>query len=468
MRLACEKLHVGAKSDGSARHFMSARRLKKPAEDPIPRAPGRRRGGGATPPEPLAPEEADRLRQVLRRLAAELRSALRAVPEHREGASALARILAIDRATAHRALALAARRDPDPETLAEAPGPDAIEQLARAIGRKRADANGLDLPALGTAIAQFRRALQELGGGSKSRLLRRIAATVPAEDNGDATSVGVVRARREHELREQLFSVTSELLGRHTHTRIDMMICRLNPDDPNLMDYAQIRGLIGHRSRPQAQPLSVELIGKVTASPPDAPNPLLTLDGKRVEDALSGTMIRPFTTSPLPVVVSRGLGDRVRNVVDPAFTAKGNAVDVVVGYQRPRACQHPAFDPVPTLEVGALIREPTRWLILDTWLHRDMVAGAVPSLETYLWSPTLQTSLADHWLDRLPSPPPLLQVLGRGLDRAGSPAWMRQAELTRTAFERLGWDASQYVGFRAEIAYPMWGGAYFAVFDYSK
>jgi hypothetical protein len=445
---------------------MAIRRKSKRTEDDRGPGPRGRRAAGGWPPEPLAAEESDRLRQVLRRLAAELRAALRAVPEHREGASALARVLGVDRATAHRTLALAARRDPDPEALAEAPGPEAIEQFARAVARKRGS-GGVDPQVLAAAIAQFRRALQDLGGGSKSRLIRRIAATIPSDDNGDAVSVGVVRARREHELREQLFGISSELLGRHTHTRIDMMICRLNEADANLMDYAQIRGIIGHRSRPQAQPLSVELLGKVTPAPEGAPNPVLTLDGKRVEDALGGTIVRPFSTHPLPVVVSRGLGERVRNVVDPAYIAKGNSVDVVVGYQRPRACQHPALDPVPTLEVGALIREPTRWLILDTWLHRDMIAGAVPSLETYLWSPTLGTSLADHWLDRLPTPPPLLHVLGRGLDRAASPAYERMAELTKTAFERLGWEASQYVGYRAEIAYPMWGGAYFAVFDYS-
>src|SRR5688500_6725992 len=155
---------------------MPTRRKKQGLEDEGRREVARGgRGGGRAPPEPLMPEEAERLRQVLRRMAAELRSALRAVPEHGEGASALARVLSIDRATAHRVLALAARRDPDPEVLAEAPGPEAMQQFARAIGRKRAGGGAVDLPALDNAVAQFRRALRELGGGSKSRLIRRIA-----------------------------------------------------------------------------------------------------------------------------------------------------------------------------------------------------------------------------------------------------------------------------------------------------
>src|SRR6188508_2917988 len=153
---------------------MANRRKRQGLEDEPQRASAGRGGGRASLPEPLMPEEAQRLRQVLRRLSAELRTALRAVPEHREGASALARVLGLDRATAHRVLALAARRDPDPEVLIEAPGPEAMQQFARSLGRKRGD-GGVDVAALESAVAQFRRALQELGGGSKSRLLRRIA-----------------------------------------------------------------------------------------------------------------------------------------------------------------------------------------------------------------------------------------------------------------------------------------------------
>ena len=58
--------------------------------------------------------------------------------------------------------------------------------------------------------------------------------------------------------------------------------------------------------------------------------------------------------------------------------------------------------------------------------------------------------------------------LGRGLERAATDAWSRYGELMRSAFERLGWNADDFVGFRAEVAYPMWGAAYFAVFDYAK
>jgi hypothetical protein len=454
---------------------MKRARTRK-ASDRIPVAPTFRpggRAGGRTPPEPLAPGEVDSLRQVLRRLSGELRAALQHVPEHREGASALSRSLNVDRATAHRALSLAAKRTPESAAVLDAPGPDAMRLLLRALARR----DQIDLASLDSAVTQYRRVVQELGGGSKSRLARRLAVTAPGESEDRSgrsgrgaarrSDNGSVRARRENELREQLFGIVSELLGKQTQTRVDLMICRVSPENPRLMDYAQVRGLIGHRAWPHAQPVSVELLGTVTPGPASDDSGVLTLDGKTVTDPLASTTLADFSTQPLPVVVSRGLGHRVRNVIDPNYTAKGNSVDVVVGYQRLRAGQHPAYDDVPALEVGAMIREPTRALVLDVWLHRDMIAGAVPSLETYVWSPTLRATLADHWLDRLPSSP-LLQVLGRGGGRAATPAYARHAELTAEAFAKLGWNHDEFVGYRAEVEYPMWGGAYFAVFDYSK
>ena len=87
---------------------------------------------------------------------------------------------------------------------------------------------------------------------------------------------------------------------------------------------------------PPAQPLSVELLGHVTPDPTgQKPLPLLTLDGKPLDadgDPASTSILRDFTTEPLPIVTSRGVGDRVRNVVDPNFTAQGNSVDVVVAF----------------------------------------------------------------------------------------------------------------------------------------
>jgi hypothetical protein len=33
-------------------------------------------------------------------------------------------------------------------------------------------------------------------------------------------------------------------------------------------------------------------------------------------------------------------------------------------------------------------------------------------------------------------------------------------------FERVGWDPEQFVGYRCEVAYPVWQAAYCMLFDF--
>jgi len=57
-------------------------------------------------------------------------------------------------------------------------------------------------------------------------------------------------------------------------------------------------------------------------------------------------------------------------------------------------------------------------------------------------------------------------VLGRGLGQVATGANPRHEELTRAMFDRLGWRRDDFIGYRAEVEYPLWGGAYFAVFTW--
>jgi hypothetical protein len=417
-----------------------------------PQRPPKRRAGFH---EPLVGEERTRLVATVDRLKKQLLVALDDLGD-RARPSELERTTSLGRATVHRVLALArAPRGSELESFRSAPGFEALEAFSAAIRGKRSakSAGELDL-----AIAQFRKAVSELGG-SKSLLNERVRASTRTE-TGDPTE----RARRELETRQALFRDVAELLGRQSDARLDAMFFRPSEGDPDVLDLAQVRGIFGYRARLDALPLSVDLLGRATR-PTAAMPELLDLDGRPAAGALSNTVLAEFSTSPPPIVLSQGLGDRVRNIVDPAVLSRGSAVDFVVGFQRKSALVHPRNDEVPTLEVGALHRDPARHLVVDVWLHRSLAAGAIADLATYVWSPTLETSLADHWTDRLPTTG-ALSVLGQGLARARSSAIGRLDELTSHVFSRLGWDALEFVGYRAEIDYPLFGGAYFATFDY--
>lgn len=397
------------------------------------------------------------MRAVMGRMRIDLAAALQRLGSSGTSPTTLARTMNMDRATAHRLLDLATTtRGNELGAVARAPGPEGIDAFLLASRRRGASADAL--AGLAHALEQYRKLLLDLGG-SKARLIRRIEATLPAATADDPP-------RTSDDVSRRLFEAATDLLGRRNGLRLDVMIVRRIPDRPDVFDLAQVRGVLGHVASPHALPMSIDLLGR--ALRPDAPAPpgLLTLSGRPATSALSSTVLPAFSTTPLPVVLSQGVGERVRNVIDPR-ASKGAPVDVVLGYRRDAAFRHPRFEDSPMLEVGALVRDPTERLIVDVFVERDVAREAVPDGEAYVWSPTLETSLADHWLDKLPGAPPL-QVLGAGLERAESRLWPRHGELLKHAFDELRWDPRAFVGFRLEVEGPLWGCAYFVVLDFAR
>jgi hypothetical protein len=93
------------------------------------------------------------------------------------------------------------------------------------------------------------------------------------------------------------------------------------------------------------------------------------------------------------------------------------------------------------------------------WLHRDLERRVRPAIDAQLWYPNLSSPGGDRWVTRFPDPP-RLQLLGEGLVHARSDAWPGHADLCRVVFDRVGWEPSEFVGFRCEVAYPVWRGGY--------
>ena len=60
-----------------------------------------------------------------------------------------------------------------------------------------------------------------------------------------------------------------------------------------------------------------------------------------------------------------------------------------------------------------------------------------------------------------------MQVLGAGLEHAGSDAYARHAEVAAEMFASVGWNAAEFVGYRCDVAYPIWRAAYCMLFDFT-
>jgi hypothetical protein len=64
--------------------------------------------------------------------------------------------------------------------------------------------------------------------------------------------------------------------------------------------------------------------------------------------------------------------------------------------------------------------------------------------------------------------PPILKLLGPGLANATTPLAPRLHELTEHVFARLGWNAAEFLGYRCEEQFPLWGCGYVMAFDYRQ
>jgi len=150
-------------------------------------------------------------------------------------------------------------------------------------------------------------------------------------------------------------------------------------------------------------------------------------------------------------------------VIDPETLDSEIEIDIALGERS----LHPMVDEhgEPTLnEVWTLVNAPTRQLLFDVYLEERLERQYRPSVDAQMWYPNLSSPGDDRWITRFPSQP-RLQLLGRGLSQAASPANARHAELTAFFFDRLGLDPDRFVGFRCEVAYPIWRAGYRMAFE---
>ncbi len=113
------------------------------------------------------------------------------------------------------------------------------------------------------------------------------------------------------------------------------------------------------------------------------------------------------------------------------------------------------------------------------FLHRSLAQASIPSLDCYALGnrgPIAAPDAGEHgpapvnlasqrWFDRLPARP-RLDHLGVGLESAGSTDYPRLARLLGHLFESQGWSADEFVGYRCQVDYPVWGVQYLMSFDF--
>lgn len=422
----------------------------------VPRPRRGRRGNG--PVRALNTEEVALAASAARHLAGSLRAlAMWAPPEARK-VRALAAMLGIDQSLAQRALAGAQPETPEILTLMRVPGVEGLRLLAQAARERGCP--GHIVEGLEMAAGRFGEVISLLAG-SHARLRARVEATL-----GEDRTAGVDRPEHGQEgEREGMFRAAAELAGvwEDFYGAISMMAPQ--SESPGTMTGLTASVHAGVRGRPGGMPFSVTFADRLDARDEGGPSRVTRVLGDSGTGP-GGTLLTAFSTDPLPVVTANAGAQSVTQVVDPEALYGANAVDVAVATRR-GPMPIPRMQATPTQSAAVQVRTPSRRLVLDFWVHRDLAPVRMPQVGAFIYQPGMPLDPALAWYNRLPGTP-VLQVLGEGLGNAGSDAWVRLGELTGFLFDLAGWRAEEFIGFRCDVRYPVWCTAYVLWMDYSE
>lgn len=412
------------------------------------------------PRPPLDPPQHAALLDALRTLHRDLRGLLATLPVEAQTASGLARRLQIERTTCQRAVSSANQPVVDTSLVAQLPGVAGLRALVDAV-----EISWRGAPDIREAARALHAAIDTYAGvvrrtaGSRARLLERLNARethfAPSYVQHDAHA-------------RQLFDAAAALTGRRSETWLAVHIYEPTAN-PDRLTQTRAYGLIGHTAREDAVPLTFHVFatpvggeGAATAEP--ELGRFEALSDARDRDGVPPQVLRAFSTDPPPIVKTRQPHEFVVQTVEPSMTSPGGC-DLVFGLRGLMA--HPRLSPPFMEEVWALINFPTRWLLLDVFLHRDVARRCIPGLDVHLWRPDFASSAGERWQTRFATGP-RLEALGPGLQQVDSPAYARQRELLRHLFDGRRLDPAEYVGYRCQTAYPLWRTGYRMTFDFGE
>lgn len=393
----------------------------------------------------LSPEQRARCLRVAQRIHADLGALVDRLPEHARGGSGMSRHLDVVRNTCQRVAHALSDAEPSIDTLVRLPGTKGLEQLVEAIA-----AHGID-PHLcenaTTAIGQFDALIRD-NGGSHAKLIARIESATNPEV---PLELGSLRARQE------LFKSAVGITGRSAQTTISLYAFRQSAESPDVLQRAIASGLIQTTVVPGGMPVVISN-GNTLHWDDDPDDSLKNLDDSVAQGSTPEALLKEFCSHPLPTVTSRGTAGSMIRVIDPQSLDGPQTFDVLSAARSNHPYLDPQGEPVFN-EIWSLANCPSTRLIFDIYLHADMESRFRPSIDAQQWYPNLSAPGGDRWVLRYPNVP-TLELLGRGLGNSASSGYPRHAELTRVFFDRMGWDAGEFFGFRCEVEYPVWRGGY--------
>ncbi len=168
-----------------------------------------------------------------------------------------------------------------------------------------------------------------------------------------------------------------------------------------------------------------------------------------------GPVLPEFCTSPLPQLREQAQNPENRRYeLAPGPVGRNSAVDITLGWRWPVHYSIYETRPGEMGQHAMRLSTPVEVMSIELWMHRAFASAMSPNMRLYSMLPSGPVFPGDG-LDAgiLPLEAEVFD-LGYGLAGAASPHYARNAELIRFASERMGWDPSEFRGFRATLKYP--------------
>lgn len=390
-----------------------------------------------TPSPRLEPWTAESLRREAARLQSDLVILLESVPGKHRPISKLARWLQVDRALVHRFVSAAGPLTDPLEIFERLPGLDGLRTVADAIAKQ---SGTREVMTSAQVVSELYETLLGLAGGSQNKLKRRASELRELESFSSAGG-GPDR----YASRRAIFDAAVQIAGVRSDALIVKQIWRPSTRTPGKLESISLVGQhrvhrLNENPIPVLMAFSSHVSGNLAAS--------LALDAPRTTGANPAALLTRFSSDPFPRVVTKGDGQYVRDVID-VDPETPDPFDVVIIKRDERDYGDPSYG------IEAIPRIPTRNLIIDLYVHRDLepfglatgvyfvgVAGPVRHIGPQRWYDRLDASI-----------PPAFDAEQVGDADAVYP---RHTELGTYVLGELGWPRDEFRLGRWIIPYPLW------------
>jgi transposase-like protein len=317
------------------------------------------------------------------------------------------------------------------------PGASAMTIFLKAL--RRAGAPKESLQAVQRAMEEFE-SMVKIHAGDRANLELMLDSLSPEGMGTEPLEIS----------RKLAFRGNSGIWGTQARLRLRAFFIAPNADDPDMLDTAQITGLVDlRRLRPGAvQPFFRMSRYNDDGSQLDAPRQL------SIEPDVAGyegSMLMPsFCSSPLPPlrVVEHGAG--LSHVLGEGPLGNRGASSIIYGSLTRRFAQRHRDESNIYGECLTDINVPAESLLFDLIVHRDVVDDLQPEVKLFQGA---ATPLLKPLATQLPCPEGI-QDIGAGPPRMATPLMPRYGKLIDSVFERAGWDPLEFRAVRFEMKYP--------------